>query len=113
MSFELNDYQEIAMTTAIYDDKIIYPALKLAGEAGEACEKIGKHLRDHGGLKNLENMDEEYKMGVIKEIGDVMWYCAALSRDLGVRLEDVASANVAKLLKRKEEGKLQGSGDNR
>jgi NTP pyrophosphatase (non-canonical NTP hydrolase) len=102
MPLELNEYQNIAASTAIYKDAIVYPALGLAGEAGEVAEKIKKLIRDKGGISNLPNLAEEDRDAV-----------AALSRDLGYKLEDVARINIGKLAKRKEEGKLQGSGDNR
>ena len=45
---DLNQYQELARSTAIYptEHRIVYPALGLAGEAGEVAEKIKKMLRD-------------------------------------------------------------------
>jgi NTP pyrophosphatase (non-canonical NTP hydrolase) len=109
----LNEYQFIAKKTAIYQDKIVYPALGLAGEAGEVAEKIKKLIRDKGGIVNLTNITTEDRDAVAKEIGDVLWYCAALSQDLGLKLEDIARMNIGKLLKRQEEGKISGSGDNR
>lgn len=107
----LNEYQEKAMASAIYpkEHALVYPALKLAGESGEVAEKIGKRLRDKGG--NLT--DPDFKADLIKEIGDVIWYCAALANDLGVGLDEIGAANIAKLTSRKERGVLQGSGDNR
>lgn len=113
MTLELNEYQRIARTTAIYEDAIVYPALGLCGEAGEVAEKIKKLIRDKGGIENLPNMDDDDLAAVVKEIGDVMWYCANLAADLGVMLDDVAHMNIGKLLKRQEEGTLSGSGDNR
>jgi NTP pyrophosphatase (non-canonical NTP hydrolase) len=113
MTLTLNDYQEIAKTTAIYEDKVVYPALGLAGEAGEVAEKIKKLIRDKGGIRGLTSMEQSDVDAVTKEIGDVLWYCAALAGDIGVKLDDVARMNIAKLGKRKEEGKLHGSGDNR
>lgn len=110
MTLTLNEYQEIAYTTAIYKDKILYPTLGLAGEAGEVAEKIKKLLRDKGGV---ENMTEEDRNAVAKEVGDVLWYCAAVSTDLGIQLEDVARINIGKLLARKEAGTIGGSGDDR
>lgn len=110
MTLTLNEYQEIAYTTAIYKDKILYPTLGLAGEAGEVAEKIKKLLRDKGGV---ENMTEEDRSAVAKEVGDVLWYCAAVSTDLGIQLEDVARINIGKLLARKEAGTISGSGDDR
>ena len=55
-------------------------------------------------------MDTE---GLKKELGDVLWYLAALASDLGVTLEEVAAGNVAKLRSRAERGVIGGSGDNR
>ena len=37
---EMNEYQKVAVTTAIY------PALGLAGEAGEVANKVKKLMRD-------------------------------------------------------------------
>jgi len=43
-----NEYQKLAKTTAIYDKKhqILYPALGLAGEAGEVANKDTVKLKD-------------------------------------------------------------------
>ena len=108
MSITFNEYQEFTSTTRVYKDKIIYPALGLTGEAGEVAEKIKKLLRDHDG-----NITEAYAAEVAKEIGDVVWYCAALAADIGYSLGDIAQMNVDKLTKRKEENKIHGNGDNR
>lgn len=108
----LNEYQNRANETAIYPMtySLIYPALKLNGEAGEVAEKIGKALRGDvkGGFGNAEFRDN-----LALELGDVLWYVAALCNDLGISLSDVANMNLEKLAKRQAEGKLKGSGDNR
>jgi NTP pyrophosphatase (non-canonical NTP hydrolase) len=104
----IDDYQDDALKTAIYKHPIIYPALKLAGEAGEVAEKVGKVLRDNDG-----EFSEEKKRELAKEIGDVLWYCAALSRDIGYDLAEVAAMNLVKLHDRSKRGVLGGSGDNR
>lgn len=106
------EYQDTARSTAIYtttpSNKIVYPALGLAGETGEVCEKVKKVLRDSGGV-----FSEEKKAEIKKELGDVLWYISNLASDLDLKLEDIARANLEKLLSRKERGVLQGSGDNR
>jgi NTP pyrophosphatase (non-canonical NTP hydrolase) len=106
----LSEYQTQAVTTAIYGDgnSIIYPALGLNGEAGEVAEKIKKVLRDNGGIFSDDNKKE-----IAKEISDVLWYCAALSRDLGYTLDEIAQINLDKLKSRQERNKITGSGDNR
>jgi len=108
---ELIDYQQKARSTAIYpaEYSILYPLLGLSGEVGEICEKVKKRIRD----KNANFEDEEFLADVHKEIGDVLWYVANLSHDLGFNLNDIAEENLNKLLSRKDRGKLQGSGDNR
>ena len=47
-SNEFFGYQLLARKTAIYPDQgknYVYPALGLAGESGEVCEKIKKAIR--------------------------------------------------------------------
>lgn len=99
----LNAYQKAARRTAIYADKIIYPALGLCGESGEVAEKIKKYLRD-GTLNDKE---------VAKELGDVLWYIANLAEDLGYDLAEIADMNLEKLADRANRNVIKGSGDNR
>ena len=47
------------------------------------------------------------------ELGDVLWYIAALARDLDISMNSIAAMNVEKLNSRKERGVIGGSGDNR
>ena len=105
----LDDYQEQAKATAIYDKKhaIIYPALGLAGEAGEVSNKVKKLLRD--GYEN----NKDYRKEISDEIGDVLWYCAVLADDIGCELSDIAQRNVVKLKDRQARGVIGGSGDKR
>ena len=60
-----------------------------------------------------EEFTPEKKLEIVKEIGDVMWYCATLARDLGYELDDVAQMNIDKLRSRMQRNHLTGSGDNR
>ncbi len=43
----------------------------------------------------------------------MLWYIAALARDLNVDMQDLAMQNLEKLYGRKERGTLGGNGDNR
>lgn len=106
----LNDYQKEALSTAVYGSgsKIIYPTLGLAGEAGEVADKVKKVLRDNNG-----EFDDWRKIQIAAEIGDVLWYIAALTHDLGYTLEDIAKLNIGKLSHRRENNTIHGEGDNR
>lgn len=106
----LNEYQACALETAIYPEefKVIYPTLGMAGEAGEVADKVKKIIRD-----NQSEFTADKKAEIMKEIGDVMWYCATLAHDLGYSLEEVAKTNVEKLRSRQARSKISGSGDNR
>lgn len=110
----LNEYQSMALETAIYPEKfrVIYPALGITGEAGEVSDKIKKLIRDKG-YKGGWIEDDKDREDIVLELGDVLWYVATLSKDLGCTLSDVAMKNYAKLQKRKEQGKISGSGDHR
>lgn len=98
-------YQDLARVTAIYpkEQMIVYPALGLAGEAGEVAEKVKKWIRDG-------KLDRE---AIEKELGDVLWYIAAIAGDLDLDMDHVAEMNIQKLADRAARGKIQGSGDNR
>ena len=107
----LNDYQLESRSTARYPnagDNLIYPTLGLTGEAGEVADKVKKLIRDRGGV-----VDEHFREDVALELGDVLWYLAQLATELGLSLEEVASANLSKLKRRSQRGTLQGEGDHR
>jgi NTP pyrophosphatase (non-canonical NTP hydrolase) len=109
------EYQQKARSLAAYPELgkgLLYPALGLAGEAGEAADKVKKIWRNTG-VKDGNAYTPEQKEALKLELGDVMWYCANLSSELGLNLEEVAEANLAKLFSRKDRGVLKSEGDNR
>jgi NTP pyrophosphatase (non-canonical NTP hydrolase) len=107
---ELSDYQQLSRRTAEYPRQawLTYPALGLAGEAGEVAEHAKKAIRDDGGL-----VTDERRQAMAKELGDVLWYVAQIASELGLELEEIAQANLEKLLSRQRRGVLSGSGDER
>ncbi len=108
---DLNEYQDKSKETARYPNvgnNPIYPTLGLSGEAGEVADKVKKVLRDNDGVFGNE-VKEQIKL----ELGDVLWYVAQLSTELGLNLEEVAESNLEKLLSRSDRGKIKGSGDYR
>lgn len=108
---DFSTYQQQSRTTALYPDlgkNVIYPTLGLVGEAGEVAEKMKKIIRDKGG-----QIDDQTRIELQKELGDVLWYLTQLSVELGLTLDDVATANITKLKSRQQRNVLHGDGDNR
>ena len=108
MTFD--EYQKATAETAIYPQRlrIVYPLIGLDGETGEVAEKVKKTIRDNDGIFN-----EDEKREIAKELGDVLWYLAAIARDMGYRLDDIAQINLDKIALRNERNKIHGHGDNR
>lgn len=111
---QFDEYQDRTAETAIYPGfdtgnitAIAYLGLGL-GEAGEIQGKIKKILRDSNGV-----IEDQHRIAIAKELGDLQWYVARLAAELGISLNRVAEGNLRKLDDRKHAGTLQGSGDDR
>lgn len=76
-------------------------AMGLAGETGEVVELLKKRL--------FHGIDPGDKL--VKELGDVLWYVAALCEEMGLTLEQVARVNIDKLMKRYPDGFVLGGGE--
>jgi len=112
---EFNEYQNQAMSLATYPNigsNILYPAMGLAGEAGEALDKVKKNWRNHG-LTNGKEYSAEQRLALAKELGDNLWYISATAQELGYTMEEIAQLNLDKLFDRHERGVLKSEGDNR
>jgi NTP pyrophosphatase (non-canonical NTP hydrolase) len=107
---ELTEYQLISRRTAAYPREawLSYPALGLAGEAGEVAEHVKKCIRDDAG-----SISDARRAAVAMELGDVLWYVAQLATELELDLDTIAQANLDKLSSRQQRGTLSGSGDDR
>jgi len=105
-------YQEFTDEVADYPTEKgkvpMYPALGLAGEAGEVCDNIKKIHRDDGGT-----LTEARRQKLRGELGDTLWYLARIAIHAGFSLSDIASYNINKLRDRKARGKIHGDGDER
>lgn len=90
---ELSEYQLRALKTdqvvAASGSEILVPLLGLAGEVGELLSEYKKHLRDGDAHRLFESRVEE-------ELGDILWYVAAVSARFGLDLEVVAEGNLRK-----------------
>ena len=108
---DLNEYQQRSRRTALYPaigHAVIYPTLGLVNEADEVAGKIKKVFRDKDG-----QISEDTRQALKSELGDVLWYLAQVSTELGLSLGEVAEANLAKLSDRQQRGKIGGDGDTR
>ena len=125
----LNEYQDKAMTTCTESsDNDTYALFQLPAEVGELLDKVAKARRKEiitfvddniypgkngiqDGVYTLEYA--EFKEGMFKELGDIMWSCAQIAKRMGWPLEEVCKGNLAKLADRAKRGVVVGNGDNR
>jgi NTP pyrophosphatase (non-canonical NTP hydrolase) len=103
----MKNYQELASRTLIEspdfkltDNEIMlsWCVIGLCGEVGEIAETV-KHRtfhRENGGILDTENIEEE--------IGDLMWYVAAICSIAGISLEEAMKKNINKLMIRYPDG---------
>lgn len=81
-----------------------YAIVGLAAEVGELMSLEAKEIRDWTPADPVL---------VKKELGDILWFVAAIATDYGFGLDEIAQVNLDKLNSRQERNKLQGSGDDR
>ena len=89
---EFSEYQRRAQTSDQQPegkDALIVPLLGLAGETGTLLSSYKKWLRD-GDAHRL------FREKTVEDLGDILWYLTNVAEKLGVQLEDVAVANLAK-----------------
>ena len=94
----LNKYQALAARTINKDlnpDEVeLHALLGMASEIGEIHGIYQKEYQGHA-------FD---KAEVKKELGDLLWFIAEFASSLGWTLDEVASMNIAKLMKRYPDG---------
>ena len=77
---------------------------------------VGHHRsRPHGRrIRDLDSDESRIDRGdITKELGDVLWYVAVLADYLDLSLDDIVTANLAKLASRQGRGVLSSGGDDR
>lgn len=110
-TLDFDQYQIAARETAQYPDighNLCYPTLGLAGETGEVAERVKKMIRDDGGV-----LTPERREALKAELGDVLWYVAALCSELELPMSEVADYNICKLRDRRARNVIRGDGDTR
>ena len=104
---KFNEFQDLAMSTRLESANNLYALIGLVGEVGEVYSLLAKYIRD--GVED----EEAFKDKVKKELGDVLWFVAAICEDMDYTMDECAEAVVKKLKDRKKRGVLGGSGDER
>lgn len=99
-----NEYQKKAMSFRLPTANEAYVLLGLVGELGELYGYLAKAIRDG------YEIDKNY---VKKELGDKLWFMAAIAEGLGLTLDEVAQGNIDKLSGRQYRNTIKGSGDDR
>lgn len=101
---DAESYQERANRTlvdapgfALTDQEVmvLWNATGLAGEVGEFVDHIKK------GIFHRRGIDRDY---AARELGDILWYVAALCTRLDLTLSDVMQTNIDKLKARYPDG---------
>lgn len=101
----LNEYQDQAVKTVqSYRSKdqenYFLGYLGLAGEAGTVLTTLKKKIRDGDGFGSFKDSLKE-------ELGDVLWYIAAIAAHNELELEEIAADNLHKTIDRFEHIKLE------
>ena len=79
-------------------ERLLTATLGLSAEAGEFGDLVKKCIFQG------KELNEENKLHMKKELGDIMWYMAQACLALGVTLDDVIKTNIEKLEKRYPNG---------
>lgn len=114
----LNEYQDLARLTAKAQNPE-HMAFGLLAESGEVAGILQRYHRGDKDYRMFSHGSVAYDLSnyahlmLAKELGDVLWYLSQLADVLDLRLEDIALKNLDKLAKRKAEGTIEGSGDDR
>lgn len=94
----INEYQELARRTQREDlkpaERLQHALYGLASEVGEIHAIYQKKYQGHAVRTEK----------VIDEVGDLLWFAGELCDCLGVKMEYVCEANIAKLRKRYPQG---------
>ena len=87
----LDEYQDLAAATdqRPNPNDVSFPLLGLAGEVGSLVAEYKKHVRG-------DALPEQFVNEAREDLGDLLWYVAALARTLNVPLSAIAQSNLRK-----------------
>ena len=104
----LAEYQRLAARTVnaslSADQRLLDASAGLAEEAGEVLGLVRKHVFMHHDLDTAR---------LTTELGDALWCLTSAAGALGITLEDIAAANLAKLRRRYPNGYSDDASVNR
>jgi NTP pyrophosphatase (non-canonical NTP hydrolase) len=90
---DFDDYQARAQKSDQFPGRdgkaMVIPLLGIVGEAGTLHSEYKKLLRDGAA-------HDQFYERVQDELGDILWYTANLAHKCGLRLSDIAQANITK-----------------
>lgn len=104
---ELNDYQDKVLKFRTESADAMYAMIGLSGEVGELHSLVAKAIRD--GIKD----EAEFELNVKKELGDILWFVAAIAHDFETSMDEIANMNYYKLKDRFDRNAVGGSGNDR
>lgn len=91
---DIGEYQRLTAETDVLDPNDVgLPLLGLTGEVGNLAAEYKKRRRDSVGYRAFSDEVQE-------ELGDLLWYAAALARRCDINLEQVLSDNLRKTQER-------------
>ena len=86
---ESQDFEAIgARMSEVQNQRLLHAGIGLATEAGEFLDALKKHIF-YGKELDTVNLGEE--------MGDIFWYCAIVSDQLGIDFSEVMEKNISKL----------------
>ena len=86
----IDDYQKEVAATSNYPQvgkNLNYTIVGLASKTGELLDKWHKRL--HGAVN-----DDDVEKAISKDLGFIMWFCAAVASELDMSLESIVKGNV-------------------
>ena len=102
--YKLDEYQETAMNTLYTfkdkEEQLKYAVLALCGESGELANTLKKIVY----YKN----DSKTKADMIEELSDVLWYVACVADALNIRLSELATFSIKKILAKQNRTETDG-----
>ena len=91
VSMDYSRFVEIGNFTTEERDAKFLAGMGLAGEAGEVCDNLKKHLLHH------KPLDREH---LVEELGDVLWYFQHTLNTFDITWKEVVEYNIRKLCER-------------